>query len=156
MIRYQLACEAGHGFESWFRDSAAYDDQAALGFLTCPVCNSGTVGKALMAPGVVTDRAAAQASSSAPSQPALPAARPRALVSPEEQALRGKLRELRAHLVRNSDDVGTGFAAEARKMHDGETEHRAIHGQASPEEARALMEDGIPVHALPILPEDRN
>ncbi|MBY0364174.1 MAG: DUF1178 family protein, partial [Phreatobacter sp.] len=81
---------------------------------------------------------------------------PVAMVSPAEQELRAKIRELRDHLVQNADPVGERFAEEARKIHYGETEHRSIYGRASPEEARELAEEGIEFHALPVLPDDRN
>ncbi|KAF0125674.1 MAG: hypothetical protein FD152_2756 [Xanthobacteraceae bacterium] len=85
-----------------------------------------------------------------------PAAEPVAMVSPVEQELRAKIRELREHLVRNADHVGDRFAEEARKIHYGETEHRSIFGQATPDEARELADEGIEFHALPVLPDDRN
>jgi hypothetical protein len=95
-------------------------------------------------------------------QPATPASEktqekaPVAMISPQEQELRGKLKELRDHLTKNADHVGTKFPEEARKMHYGETEHRSIYGEASPEDARTLAEEGIEFHPLPILPEERN
>ncbi len=81
---------------------------------------------------------------------------PVAMISPQEQELRGKLKELRAHLIKNSDHVGPQFPEEARKMHYGEAAHRSIYGEASPEEAKALAEEGIEFHPLPILPDERN
>jgi hypothetical protein len=81
---------------------------------------------------------------------------PVAMISSQEQELRGKLKELRDHLTKNADHVGTKFPEEARKMHYGETEHRSIYGEASPEDAKALAEEGIEFHPLPILPEERN
>jgi hypothetical protein len=78
------------------------------------------------------------------------------MISPQEQELRGKLKELRDHLTKNADHVGPKFPEEARKMHYGETEHRSIYGEASPDEARRLAEEGIEFHPLPILPDERN
>lgn len=158
MIRYQLSCDQEHAFESWFRDSAAFDDQSARGLLACPLCGSERIGKALMAPRLVKSGKRPEKSPAgeggvppASIESSLPV-----LVSPEEQAVRAKMRDMREHLIRNSDYVGPRFAAEARRMHEGDVEHRTIHGEASPAEVRGLMEDGVPVHALPILPEDRN
>lgn len=155
MIRYTLACDEGHDFESWFRDAAACDEQAERGLLTCPSCGSTKVGKAIMAPQVARkDRP--------PARPeAVPAPRaegeqPVALVSPQEVELREKLRALRAHLTENAADVGKRFAEEARKMHFGETEHRSIYGEATPEDARSLIEDGVEFYPLPAVPDERN
>ena len=151
MIRYSLACEAAHSFESWFRDGAAYDEQRERGLLTCPVCGSIKVEKAIMAPQVARkDREAAPPTSEA----ATPA--PVALLTPEQTQLRAKLRELRELMTQNSDNVGDKFAQEARRMHFGEIEHRPIHGEANREEVSALLDDGIEVMPLPGLPEDRN
>lgn len=150
MIRYALVCEAGHEFESWFPSSDSYDDQAARGLVACPVCDSTKVGKALMAPRLArTDQATAPVP--APTEDArVP------MISEPERQVRAMLRAFRAHLVANSEAVGPRFAEEARKIHYGESQERSIHGQASPEEARALIEEGISVAALPIVPDDRN
>ncbi|WP_296577614.1 DUF1178 family protein [Phreatobacter sp.] len=153
MIRYALHCEKGHDFESWFPSSDSYEAQREQGFVACPVCGATRVDKALMAPQVARKdrRAAAE-----PAPPAAAPPAPVAMVSPAEQELRAKIRELREHLVKNADPVGERFAEEARKIHYGEAEHRSIYGQASPEEARELAEEGIEFHALPVLPDDRN
>jgi hypothetical protein len=153
MIRYALHCEKGHAFESWFPSSDSYEAQRKQGFVACPVCGATRVDKALMAPQVARKdrRAAAE-----PAPPAAAPPAPVAMVSPAEQELRAKIRELREHLVKNADPVGERFAEEARKIHYGEVEHRSIYGQASPEEARELAEEGIEFHALPVLPDDRN
>ncbi len=150
MIRYALHCDKAHEFESWFPSSDSYEAQRKQGFVACPVCGSTKVDKALMAPQVARkDRA--PAAEPAPAPPA-----PVAVVSPVEQELRAKLRELREHIVKTADPVGERFAEEARKIHYGESEHRSIYGQATPEEARELAEEGIEFHALPVLPDDRN
>ncbi|MDP2802742.1 MAG: DUF1178 family protein [Phreatobacter sp.] len=153
MIRYALQCEKAHAFESWFPSSDSYEAQRKQGFVACPVCGSTRVDKALMAPQVARKdrRAAAESTPPAAAPPA-----PVAMVSPAEQELRAKIRELREHLVQNADPVGERFAEEARKIHYGETEHRSIYGRASPDEARELAEEGIEFHALPVLPDDRN
>lgn len=150
MIRYSLVCEAGHGFESWFPSSDSYDAQVARGLVTCPVCDSAKVGKALMVPNVArTDRDRPPA---APAQPEAPVA----LVAEPERQLRAMLRALREHVVGNSEHVGARFPEEARRIHYGEAEGRSIYGEASPAEARALLEEGIDVAALPVPPDDRN
>jgi hypothetical protein len=159
MIRYALACEKGHAFESWFQDSAAYDKQAKGGLVNCPHCGSTKVEKAIMAPRLAGSRKGA-ASIEAPAEvlaaaPA-PEKAPVAMISPQEQEFRSKLKELRDHLTKNADHVGAKFPEEARKMHYGETEHRSIYGEASPEDAKALAEEGIEFHPLPILPDERN
>ena len=163
MILYRLCCAKEHEFESWFRDSTAYDDQRARGLVTCPVCGSPEVEKALMAPALgraarkfaaeaAADAAPMEAPDAAP--PAVP--QPVALVSEKEQQLRAMLRAVRAHVVANSVDVGDDFATRARRMHEGEEEKRAIRGEATPDEVRALIEDEIDVLPLPVLPDDRN
>jgi hypothetical protein len=158
MIRYALVCEKGHAFESWFADSAAYDKQAKRKLVTCPHCGSPKVEKAIMAPrlgGSKKGKAAAEAPApEAPAAAEMPA--PVAMVSPQEREFRAKLKELRDHLVKNADHVGAKFPEEARKMHYGEIEHRSIYGEATPDEAKALSEEGIEMHPLPVLPEERN
>ena len=161
MIRYALLCEKGHAFESWFQDSAAYDKQAKRGLVNCPHCGSTEVDKAIMAPrlsgsrkGAAPIEAPGEVPAAVPEKPQEKA--PVAMISPREQELRAKLKELRDHLTKNADHVGTKFPEEARKMHYGETEHRSIYGEASPEDARALAEEGIEFHPLPILPDERN
>jgi hypothetical protein len=159
MIRYALVCEKGHDFESWFQDSAAYDKQVKRKLVTCPHCGSAKVGKAIMAPRLAGARKRGARAEPAAAAPAPENAQEKALVamiSPQEQELRGKLKELRDHLTKNADHVGPKFPEEARKMHYGETEHRSIYGEASPDEARRLAEEGIEFHPLPILPDERN
>jgi len=159
MIRYALACDKGHAFESWFQSSAAYDKQLKRGLVTCPVCNSAKVEKAIMAPQLSGTRKRGDASSPkevshSTTPPEAPA--PVAMVSPQERELRTKLKELREHLVKNADYVGKKFPEEARKMHYGEIEHRSIYGEASPDQAKELHEEGIEFHPLPVLPDERN
>jgi len=161
MIRYALICEQGHDFESWFQDSAAYDKQAKRGLVTCPQCDSAKVEKAIMAPRLSATAKKRHAPVEAPAPvaeaPATPEApAPVAMISPQEQEFRAKLKELRDHLTKNADNVGAKFPEEARKMHYGEIEHRSIYGVASPEEAKELSEEGIEFHPLPTLPDERN
>jgi hypothetical protein len=171
MIRYALACEAGHSFESWFQNSAAFDKQAKRSLVTCPVCGSAKVEKAIMAPNLASNQAQNLASSAAntgsvtppappPPVPAAPQAAPTkapvAMMSPPEHELRQKLNELRDHITKNASYVGSRFPEEARKIHYGETEHRSIYGEASPEDAEDLHDEGIEFHPLPILPDDKN
>ncbi len=162
MIRYSLRCERDHAFESWFQDSSAYDAQVKRKLVICPVCNSVTIEKAIMAPRIVgkkgRERAepAPAAPTPAPVEAPAAAAGSTPLLMAQERELRAKLKELRDHIVKNADNVGERFPNEARKMHYGDIEHRPIYGEASPEEARSLIDEGIEVSPLPVLPEDRN
>jgi hypothetical protein len=161
MIRYALACDKGHVFESWFQNSAAYDTQVKAALVTCPVCNSAKVEKTLMAPGVVGAKKRAGAPPASPSSPPPAAdtadtATPVAMMSPQEQEFRKKLKELRDHLTKNADYVGQKFPEEARKMHYGDIEHRSIYGEATPDQAKELHEEGVEFHPLPVLPDERN
>src|SRR5215212_3785953 len=161
MIRYALACEQAHEFESWFPSAEGYDAQVARGLVTCPLCGSGKVEKQIMAPSIARkDRArtALPVPVAAPQPEAaqVPAPQPMALLSKEEQAFRAMLKAVREHVTKNSDYVGPRFVKEARKMHYGEVEHRSIYGEANPMDAAALLEEGIEVHPLPIAPDDRN
>lgn len=162
MIKYALVCGKGHPFESWFADSAAYDKQVKKKLVACPVCDSTKVEKAIMAPrigkGGTKRRSMIEAPAEAPASAPSPAPAPAnvAMVSPQEKEFRAKLKELRDHLVKNADNVGQRFPEEARKMHYGEIEHRSIYGEASPDEAEKMLEEGIEFHPLPVLPEDRN
>src|SRR5262245_48962346 len=129
MIRYDLKCANGDEFEAWFGSIADYDAQAANGQLLCPHCGTAHVEKAPMAPAVRTSEAKE-------------AQKERAVA----MAMAAKVRE---HIKDNFDYVGDKFADEARKMHSGATEERAIYGEATPEEARELVEEGIPASPLP-------
>jgi hypothetical protein len=164
MIRYALICERDHAFESWFQNSAAYDKQAKRSLVTCPVCGSAKIEKAIMAPRVSAAAENESVASPSPAPAAPPPAAPQpaatpapiAVMSPPERELRQKLKEIRDHIVKNANYVGPRFSEEARKIHYGETEHRSIYGEASPDEAKALHEEGIEFHPLPILPDDQN
>jgi hypothetical protein len=155
MIRYALACDNGHDFESWFPSSSSYDGQAARGLVACPACGSTAVTKQLMAPALGRKGARPTLPDAAPAA-AETRAQPVALLSEREQAIRAMIKTVREHVVQNAEHVGDRFASEARKMHYGEIEHRSIYGEANPTEARALAEEGIEVHAIPVLPGDRN
>jgi hypothetical protein len=166
MIRYALNCDQNHVFESWFANSAAYDKQAKRALITCPVCGSAKVEKAVMAPRLARADAGPRPAAPPPNltpapvaqtpTPQVPAKTPVAMVSAAERELRQKLKELRDHVTKNASYVGQSFPEEARKIHYGEAEHRSIYGEASPEEAKALHEEGIEFHPLPILPDDKN
>jgi hypothetical protein len=161
MIRYALVCGKGHGFESWFQNSAAYDNQVKRGLVDCPVCGDSKIEKAIMSPRLGATRKrnnVAASPAAAPAAAAVPdeAGTAVAIVSPQEREFRQKLKELREHLTRNSDNVGRKFPDEARKMHYGEIDHRSIYGEASLEDAKALHEEGIEFHPLPVLPDERN
>jgi hypothetical protein len=159
VIRYALACDRGHTFESWFANSSAYDKQVKRGLVTCPACGSAKIEKAIMAPQLArTDRESPHPvpAEAAAAAPAAEDKTPVAMMSPQEHEFRAKLKELRDHLVKNADNVGPKFPDEARKMHYGEIEHRSIYGEASPDDAKALHEEGIEFHPLPVLPDERN
>jgi hypothetical protein len=157
MIRYSLRCEREHAFESWFQSSSAYDSQVRRKLVTCPVCGSAKVEKAIMAPQIASKRGR-DITAPEPAAPATEVAPPAStpLLLAQERELRAKLKELRDHIVKTADNVGERFPNEARKMHYGDIEHRPIYGEASPDEARALIEEGVEVSPLPVLPEDRN
>ena len=158
MIRYALICDNAHAFESWFSTSAGFEDQAKRGLVTCPVCNSAKVERAIMAPNVArTDlgpKAPAPAAA-APSAPA-PAPAPVALISEKEKAFREMVTELHRHVRESAEHVGGRFAEEARKIHHGETEERPIYGEATPDDARMLHEEGVEFLPLPRLPGSGN
>jgi hypothetical protein len=140
VIRYRLQCANAHELEAWFASSVSYDAQSAAGQICCPECNSSEVGKSIMAPNV--------------------ASRTRGDVSvPEEEAparYRNLVRAVRQVLEAGSEDVGDRFPEEARKIHYKEVEQRAIRGTASSDEARALVDEGVEIMALPRLPEKAN
>ena len=159
MIRYDLRCEHGHAFDSWFQSSAAYDSQVKRKLVTCPVCGSAKIEKAIMAPQIINrkgrEKPVAAPVAEAPVADSTPSESTPLLMA-QERELRAKLRELRDHIVKNADNVGERFPNEARKMHYGDIEHRPIYGEASPDEARALIDEGVEVSPLPVLPDDRN
>ncbi len=158
MIRYTLRCDHGHAFESWFQSSTAYEAQEKRKLVSCPVCGSAKVERAIMAPQIVSKKARDSAASAPAATTEVAAAAPAStpLLMAQERELRAKLKELRDHIVKTADNVGERFPNEARKMHYGDIEHRPIYGEASPDEARSLIEEGVEVTPLPVLPDDRN
>jgi hypothetical protein len=159
MIRYNLRCAKGHTFESWFQSSSAYESQEKRKLVSCPACGSTKVERAIMAPQIVSKKGReAAAPMPAPAVSAETTASPESmpLLMAQEIELRAKIKELRDHIVKNADNVGERFPNEARKMHYGDIEHRPIYGEASPEEARSLIDEGVEVSPLPVLPDDRN
>ena len=134
MIVFDLKCGGGHVFEAWFGSSGDYEDQRARGLLACPLCGDAEIAKAVMAPNVP---AKGNRKDDAPPSPAAVKAALAAMAEAQKKALDG------------STWVGGAFANQARAMHEGEIDHKPIHGQASAEEARALVEDGVPVAPLP-------
>lgn len=137
MIRYTLKCDQDHSFESWFQSNDAFDKLKAAGMVACAVCGSTKIDKQLMAPAI------------RPARNATPRDTPLATPQSESELA---LAALRAHIEATSDYVGLNFATQARAMHDGALPERAIHGEARLDEARALLEEGIPVTPLPFLP----
>jgi hypothetical protein len=134
MIKYALQCEYDHGFEAWFASSDAYDQQVVAGQVACPHCGSLQITKAIMAPNVRTSRAKAAAEGA----------------EMKTQRLMAEMaHQVRTHVEANFDYVGDGFASEARDMHQGVTEQRPIYGQATGEEVKSLIEEGIPVAPIP-------
>ena len=146
MIQFTLKCDKGHRFESWFQSSAAFDSLQGQGLVTCAVCGSSTITKALMAPSVQAARK--KASAPAPRETEQPTVAEAAAPLPPAEALQ----RFKAHVESTSDYVGGNFVREARDMHAGLTKERSIYGEAKPEEARALIEEGVPVMPLPFLP----
>lgn len=141
MIRFSLCCEHDHDFDGWFRDNADFDKQKMRGLVSCPVCNSPKVEKALMAPSVQTARKSEKVALS---------------MSAEQKQLMGKLKELTDKMKQNADYVGDKFPEEARKIHFGETDPRGIYGEASPDEVKELLDDGVEIMPLPTIPDDTN
>jgi hypothetical protein len=155
VIKYALACEAGHGFETWFRSSDDYEKQRKRKLVECPACGSAEIEKQIMRPSVArTDKGASRAPVEAPAAAEQP--QPVAMMSPQEQFLREKLRELRDHVTKNADYVGDKFPDLARQMHYEEIDQRSIYGEAKPDEVKELIEEGVGVQPLPVLPEDKN
>ena len=141
MIVFDLACAKGHVFESWFGSSADYESQRERGLVSCPLCGDSEVGKALMAPNVGAK--GNRASASLPMRSGGPA-------PAEMKAALAALAKAQAKALEGSEHVGARFAVEARAIHDGDAPDRAIHGRATAEEAKALVEDGVPVVPLPL------
>ncbi|OAP43517.1 hypothetical protein AU381_09005 [Sinorhizobium glycinis] len=142
MIRYNLSCDNGHGFEGWFSSSDDFDRQAKNNLVTCPTCGSASVCKQLMAPTVSTARKKE--------------ARQALVMDQTQKETIAKLREMVNTIRANAEDVGERFPEEARKIHYGEADQRGLIGKATAEEATALLEEGIEIAPLPVLPDDTN
>lgn len=134
MIKYDLVCKEEHEFEAWFRDSAAFDEQSAQKKVACPICGSKKVSKAIMAPRVSSKTKAKGK---------------QAMLAGQQAKLAKMMSEFRAHVENTHDYVGEQFPEEARKIHYGETEHRDIYGEASLEDAKELVDEGVPVAPIP-------
>jgi hypothetical protein len=148
MIKYALVCDKDHTFESWFPSGDSYETQARRGLIACPTCASIRISKAIMAPAVVGGQK--------PRKAEVAPVAPVALLDERQQRLREIARHLRQEIMANTDDVGAKFPDEARAIHEGDAPARSIRGQATPEEARALIEDGVGVLPLPFLPDEFN
>ena len=149
MIRYDLHCAEGHDFDGWFKDSAAFDRQAAARLVECPSCGGTRVSKQLMAPAVVK----APGAKGRAERPAEAAPEPaKTATGPVPAQVIAVLQRMRAEIERNCDYVGPDFAEEARRMHSGASERRGIYGEASDSEADALREEGIEVARIPWVP----
>jgi hypothetical protein len=146
MIKFSLACERGHGFESWFPDGESFETQARRGLVQCAVCDSVKIRKALMAPAVHGTRRAE----------VIEVEKPVALIDDKQRELRAAIVELKRKIEANTDDVGGRFPEVARAIHAGDEPERAIRGRASLDEARALIEDGIGVLPIPMAPDEVN
>ncbi len=142
MIRFALKCDHDHRFESWFQSGTAFDELAARGMVQCPDCGSAAVSKDLMAPKVSPGKASGDTA-------------PQPVASGPDPELVKAIEKLRTHVETHSDYVGDRFASEARAMHDGDTPHRPIYGEVRKDEARKLMEDGIPALPLPFIPRQK-
>jgi hypothetical protein len=152
MIHYELRCSQEHEFDGWFKDSTAFDKLAKRGLVECPHCGDAKVERALMRPAVAKREALPvplPAPVAAPSVPA-PAAAVAAGNLPDH--MRAMLQRMRAEVEKHCDYVGPEFADEARKMHRGESDKRGIYGEASPEQAEALAEEGIDISHIPWVP----
>ena len=142
MIRYELSCDNGHTFEGWFGSADDFDRQQKMALVSCPTCGSAHVAKRLMAPSVSTARKKQQRQDLA--------------VQTGQREMMTKLREIVSTIRANSEDVDERFPEEARKIHYGETEQRGLIGRATADEVRDLLEEGVEVAPLPVLPDDTN
>lgn len=142
MIKYRLGCDGGHEFESWFGAIADFDAQLARGLISCPICGSVAIEKLPMAPAVVDSKGTGN--------------RRTETMSEGQHDAQQSIRAFKQSVLANSEDVGTGFAEEARRIHFGEAKERNIRGDATASEARSLIEEGIPFGVIPRLPEDHN
>ena len=157
MIRYSLACDAGHRFDSWFGDSSAFDELAARRLVSCPTCASTEVSKTIMAPAVRARQAVSgDGAISARSSADVGGSVEVSLLDDGRKELRNLIKAFREKIIAETHDVGARFPIEARQMHNGEIPLREIRGQASIDEARTLLEDGIMILPLPVVPDEFN
>ena len=143
MISYTLKCENDHRFNSWFQSAVAFDKLLSAGLVSCPKCETTTVEKAIMAPRVSTARKAGKAPDEAPENP---------LTTPQSDEERA-IATLKEKVESSSEYVGMEFATQARAIHDGDAPERPIYGEAKPEDALKLLQDGVPVAPLPFAPK---
>jgi hypothetical protein len=152
MIKFALLCARGHEFQSWFQSSEAFDTQVKSGLVRCPLCQATEVTKAIMAPAIASRGEAERHKSPAQAHSQTKVA----LLDRHDLKSRAMIDAFRRRIFAEADDVGTSFAEEARKIHNGLVPGRAIHGQASIGDARALIEEGVPVLPVPPSPEEYN
>lgn len=151
MISYTLKCEQDHRFDSWFQSADAYDKLRATGMVSCTTCESTSIEKAIMAPRVRTARKAATAPDQAPVSASNSA--PEGLLSTPSNNEERAIAELKSKIEANSEYVGMEFAHQARAIHNGDAPERPIYGEAKPEEALKLLQDGVAVAPLPFTPK---
>ena len=149
MIVFDLKCPDDHVFEGWFADSATFDQQVKAGEVTCPICGSDDVKKALMAPNVATRSSSAKGEETSPAKDMVPVAKQKE----EAGKVMAMMRAVKDHVEKNFDNVGPKFASEARKIHYGDAEKRNIYGKATREEAKDLKDEGVEFGELPDLPD---
>ena len=145
MIRYALKCGNEHSFESWFKSADAFDSLQGKGAVVCPFCDDKNIEKTLMAPPVRASKKRAASE-----------ALPQTVTNAPDPQIVEAIRSIRDHVERTSDYVGDRFATEARAMHEGEMPHRPIYGEARPEDAKKLKEDGVPALPLPFIPKQKS
>jgi len=142
LINFNLNCDGDHQFDGWFSSSNDFDVQLKQGFLTCPVCESANITKSLMSPTVTTGRQKEKVAL--------------ATMAANHKEVASQLKVLRDKMTEGAEDVGRRFPEEARKIHYGETESRGIYGEANKEEVTSLVEEGVDIMPLPILPDEAN
>lgn len=159
MIRYTLKCRQDHSFESWFKSASAFETLQSAGQLSCPQCGSPEVAKSLMAPQVSTARTAdapenqdTEKEHATTPTPTTPPAQ-QSIDTPKSSQAKASLSEMRDHIEKNSDYVGSDFTKQARAMNDGEAPTRSIYGEAKLEDAKALIKEGVPILPLPFMPK---
>lgn len=150
MIKFALLCARGHEFESWFQNGDAFETQTKAGLVHCPLCQATQVTKAIMAPAITSRGEKERGEPPAQSESQV------ALLDQHDLELRAMVDAVRKRIFDAADDVGTRFPEEARKIHNGLLPERPIHGRASFEEARALIEEGVGIWPVPLLPDEHN